>query len=214
VPEPGSFVPRLLEALDEYDEAAAQHAVAEVLDRYDLEDALTQVLMPFLVEVGSRWAAGEVSVTQEHFASHIVRSRLAGLGALAARIPPSDDRPKVVVACPPGERHDIAPLAFSVLLRRAGRQVRYLGADTPVLDLASAFRRIRPDLVVVAASRPTALLGSGRELRRIAARNVLAIAGAGASRKLAKDLGGIWLDGDVTDGARRALTMLHGAPTG
>jgi hypothetical protein len=82
------------------------------------------------------------------------------LAAIAASTAPAQGRPTVVVACPAGERHDIAPLAFSILLRRQGWQVRYLGADTPVADLAFACRRIQPDLVVVAASRPTALLGA------------------------------------------------------
>jgi hypothetical protein len=55
--------------------------------------------------------------------------------------------------------------------------VRYLGADTPTTDLAFACGRIDPDLVVVATSRSTALLGAGQGLRRIAARYPVAIAG-------------------------------------
>jgi methanogenic corrinoid protein MtbC1 len=207
----GRFVARLHEALDRYDEAGAERVVDEVLDRFALDAALDQVLMPFLVEVGTRWAAGDLSVTQEHFASHIVRSRLAMLGA---EVSPADDAPTVVVACAPGERHDIAPLAFSILLRREGWQVRYLGADTPMTDLAFACRRIQPDLVVVAASRASAMVGGKQGLRRIAARSALAIAGAGASRELAQDLGAVWLEGDVNQGARRAVEVLRDQPTG
>jgi methanogenic corrinoid protein MtbC1 len=135
--------------------------------------------------VGDRWQSGGISVTQEHFASHIVRSRLS---TIAAGMVVDPDRPTVVVACPPGERHDIAPLAFSILLRRDGWPVRYLGADTPTTDLDFACRRIEPDLVVVATSRSTALLGAGPELRRIAARHRVAIGGVGASRELAQEL--------------------------
>jgi hypothetical protein len=51
----------------------------------------------------------------------------------------------------------------------------YLGADTPVTDLAHACLRNRPDLVVVAATRATALLGAARELRRVAERYPIAI---------------------------------------
>jgi methanogenic corrinoid protein MtbC1 len=163
--DPSSFVGRLQAALDGYDEAGAELVVDEVLDRFALDDAIATVLMPFLVQVGDRWESGELSVTQEHFASHIVRSRLS---AIAAGMPAEPDGPTVVVACPPGERHDIALLAFSILLRREGWKVRYLGADTPTTDLAFACGRI--DLVVVATSRSTALLGAGQGLRRIAAR--------------------------------------------
>ena len=79
--------------------------------------AIALVLMPFLVEVGDRWESGALSVTQEHFASHLVRSRLT---ADVADVMPTEDGPTVVVACAPGERHDVAPLAFSVLMRREG----------------------------------------------------------------------------------------------
>ena len=209
--DPGPFVARLHEALDSYDEAGAERVVDEILDRFALEAALQQVLMPFLVEVGARWADGDLSVTQEHFASHIVRGRLATLGT---EVVPADDAPTVVVACAPGERHDIAPLAFSILLRREGWRVRYLGADTPIIDLAFACRRIQPDLVVVAASRPSAIISAKQGLRRIAGRSALAIAGAGASRDLAKDLGAVWLEGDVNQGAQRAAEVLHDQPTG
>ena len=120
--DPSSFVGRLQAALDGYDEAGAELVVDEVLDRFALDDAIATVLMPFLVQVGDRWESGELSVTQEHFASHIVRSRLS---AIAAGMPAEPDGPTVVVACPPGERHDIALLAFSILLRREGWKVRY-----------------------------------------------------------------------------------------
>ena len=208
-PYAGDAVARLLHVLDSYDEAGADRVVEEVLDRLSLDDALTLVLMPFLREVGDRWETGLLSVTQEHFASHLVRSRIAGLAPLAARAGPAEDRPTAVVACPPGERHDIAPLAFSILLRREGLPVLYLGADTPMTDLAHACVRIRPDLVVVAATRATALLGAARELRRIAARHPVAIVGAGASGHLADDIGARWLARDVTKGARAAVDVLR-----
>ena len=210
-PDPSEFVGRLHVALDSYDEAEAELVVDEVLERFELEDAIAELLMPFLTQVGDPWESGELSVTQEHFASHIVRSRLSTIAAGLAADP---DRPTVVVACPPGERHDIALLAFSILLRREGWPVRYLGADTPTTDLAFACGRIEPDLVVVATSRSTALLGAGPGLRRIAARHRVAIGGGGASRELAQELGVVWLRGDVTAGARQALGVLRHEPAG
>ena len=209
--DPATFVGRLHAALDGYDEAAAELVVDEVLTRFALVDAIAQVLMPFLVQVGDRWESGDLSVTQEHFASHIVRSRLS---AIAAGMAAEPGRPTVVVACPPGERHDIALLAFSILLRQEGWQVRYLGADTPTTDLAFACRRIDPDLVVVATSRSTALMAAAQGLRRIAARHSVAIAGGGASRELAQELGVIWLEGDVTAGARQVVQVLRHEPAG
>ena len=99
-------------------------------------------------------------------------------------------------------------------MRREGWQARYLGAHTPMADLAFACKRIEPDLVVVAASRRTAMLDAAPGMRRIAAQYPVAIAGAGATRALAQEFGAAWLDGDVTEGVRRALAVLSNEPAG
>lgn len=211
--EASGVLSRLHTCLDAYDEAGADVLVSDAIEQLGLADAIASVLMPFMREVGARWQAGRLSVTQEHLASHIVRSRLAALTGPAA-LATGDVGPVVVVACPPGERHDIAPLAFSVLLRHQGWSVRYLGADTPMADLAFACGRIQPDLVVVAASRTTALLSQSGSLRRLATRHPLAVAGAGASPRVAHDVGASYLAGDVAAGAAAAAEALRAVPAG
>ena len=71
-PEPSAFVARLLAALGDYDETEAERILDEVLEPFGLDEAVALVMMPFLVDVGDRWESGAVSVTQEHFASHLV----------------------------------------------------------------------------------------------------------------------------------------------
>ena len=97
-PDPSAFVGRLLAALDDYDETEAERILDDVLERFGLDEAVALVLMPFLVEVGDRWESGAVSVTEEHFASHLVRSRLT---ADVADVMPTEDGPTVVVPCAP-----------------------------------------------------------------------------------------------------------------
>ena len=81
---------RLLAALGDYDETEAERILDEVLERFGLDEAVALVMMPFLVDVGDRWESGAVSVTQEHFASHLVRSRLT---ADVADVMPTEGRP-------------------------------------------------------------------------------------------------------------------------
>ena len=47
-------------------------------------------------------------------------------------------RGSAVLACAPGEHHDIGLLMLAVMLRADGWRVEFLGADTPV-DAAVAF---------------------------------------------------------------------------
>ena len=48
-----------------------------------LTTVLRDVVLPFLAELGQRWEQGTATITQEHFASNVIRGRLgrAGLGA-------------------------------------------------------------------------------------------------------------------------------------
>src|SRR5213078_2548473 len=77
-----------------------------------------------------QWRRGALTVAQEHLASSTVRSALQRLLADARGCV----RGVAVLACAPGERHDIGLLMLAVLLRADGWQVAYLGADTPVGD--------------------------------------------------------------------------------
>jgi methanogenic corrinoid protein MtbC1 len=62
---------------------------------------------------------------------------------------------KVVVACPPGEEHDIAALAVAYRCRVRGFRVYYLGANVPISALSNLCRQIEPDLIIL--SFPLAL---------------------------------------------------------
>ena len=201
------LVTRLHALLDEDEMQEAGRLVDEVLARMELADAVTHVLMPFLRNVGARWESGQLSVAQEHWASQLVRQRLAGIWDRVS----VTQGPVALVACPPGERHDIAPLAFCVLLTHAGWQARFYGADTPLPDLAAVAARVHPDLVVLAASRRSAFLARSAEMRRLALDHRVAIAGSGASAQVSTELGVHWLGHDVADGVGAADRLVRSA---
>lgn len=125
-----------VEAARSSDVESLGHLVEHALALTSLEEALTVVLAPALVEIGEQWAAGELTVAQEHLASSAVRSALQKLLADAR----ASVRGVAVLACAPGERHEIGLMMLAVLLRSDGWQVAFLGADTPLddaLDLAT-----------------------------------------------------------------------------
>jgi methanogenic corrinoid protein MtbC1 len=118
-----------------------------------LDESFFEVLTPALVQIGDRWASGAVSVAQEHLASSTVRAALLKLL--------SDQRAPVhgtaVLACAPGELHEIGLLMLAVMLRSDGWQVAYLGADTPFADAMTLADRLDATaLCFSAASKETA----------------------------------------------------------
>lgn len=195
---------RRLDAMVHAFDPTAQDVLDEAITALGLGGALQQVVLPYLVTLGTQWADGSASVAQEHFASHVIRQRVA-----AELIPPATPHawPTVVLACPPGERHDIGLLAFAALLARDGWAVRYLGADTPLPSLAASCRSLSPDLVVLAATRETLFEARASSLRRIAAQWPLAIAGAGARAAVARHVGARTLSNNLVTAVGRARTL-------
>ena len=162
----------LREALDAFDEPAAQAVLDRLLSDLSVAAVLRTVVLPYLTELGKRWEQGTASVAQEHFASNVIRGRLAGL----ARGWGTGHGPRAVLACPPGELHDLALMAFGIVLNRNGWRIDYLGMSTPVAELAQTVDAMHPDLVVLAATVPENLDGLVPQLTALARRAPLALA--------------------------------------
>ena len=70
----------LARTTEAFDEPGAQTVLDELLAVATLDALLSQVVVPYLHELGERWERGELSVAQEHFASNLLRGgRLLGL---------------------------------------------------------------------------------------------------------------------------------------
>ena len=65
--------------------------------------------------------------------------------------------PRAVLACPPGELHDLPFMIFGIALNRLGWRVTYLGMSTPLDELIRTFDATQPALVVIAATVPDRL---------------------------------------------------------
>ncbi len=188
-------------ALTALDEPAAQATLDRTFEALDLESALGQVIVPFLHDLGERWAAMERSVGQEHFASNVIGGRLRTL----ARGWGDGDGQRALLACPPGEQHELGLLCFGLLLRERGWSIAYLGAETPTSDLATAIAELSPELVVLGAMGAQRFLDAADGIRALNAQARLAIGGAGASKALARSLG-VELLGDNLVAAARAVS--------
>lgn len=183
---------RLRAALDDLDEPSAQGVLDDLFGGFSLDAALTEVLIPYLRDLGARWRTGEVSVATEHFASNLVRGRLLALARGWGR----GTGPLAMLAGPPGERHDIGLIMFGLLLRQHGWRISFLGADTPIDDLATAARSQDPALVVLASSERSKLRSHVDDIRALAALTPVALAGSGASITIAEDAGATYLEDD------------------
>jgi MerR family transcriptional regulator, light-induced transcriptional regulator len=186
----------LRRALDAFDEPAAQAVFDRLVSDLSVPTMLREVVLPYLAELGERWTKGTSSIAQEHFASNVIRGRLAGL----ARGWGSGHGPRAILACPPGELHDLALMIFGIVLNRTGWRIDYLGANTPLEELTRTVEANQPDLVVLAATTPT-FEALAAQITELARRAPLALAGADATPQLAAAVHARLLGGDPVTAA-------------
>lgn len=192
----------LLACLESFDEVGAQVILDRLVTTMNFEQFVVDALMPTMESVGALWAAGKLTVAHEHFASQLVRQRLATFSLAWA----SGTGPVAVLACPPGELHDLAPHCLGILLARRGWRVRFLGADTPMPDLVSACAAIGPDLVIVSAFAQQPLLEVASTLAELATRYPVALGGRGVTQAVVAATGIQPLPSDLTAAADLAAS--------
>jgi DNA-binding transcriptional MerR regulator len=190
---------RLRDALDRFDAEEANAALDRLFASFLPDTVLSAVVLPYLRELGERWDEGSATISQEHFASNLIRTRLAAL----ARGWEGGGGPLALLACAPGELHDLPLLMFGLALRARGWRVLYLGADTPGESVAAAARELEPALVVVCSVLCSRFRRAESSLLEIARRHRLAVAGAGASQSLADSLNGSWISEGPVAAAQR-----------
>lgn len=188
---------RLLGAIQDYDEPAVHAILDESFAAFGLEAVLSELILPTLARVGLEWEGGTLAISQEHFASHLIRARLLSLARMWGR----GSGPLALLACAPGEQHDITLLSFGLLLRSYGWRIVFLGADTPIATLADAAARTQPALTVLASFDPTLLEVEASALGALAKRVPLVLSGPGASEELCAAIGVQRLDGDLVQAA-------------
>jgi DNA-binding transcriptional MerR regulator len=186
-------------ALDRLDEPGANAVLDRLLATFTLETVLRDVVLVYLRDLGERWERGDASIAQEHFASNLLRGRLLGLARGWGR----GSGPTTLLACAPGELHDLPLVAFGLVLAGHGWAIAYLGPDTPVATIRDAVARVEPDLVVISATTPQRLRVAKAELTELARLAPLALAGAGASGVLSDSIGATLIDGDPVTAAER-----------
>lgn len=197
----------MVAALDALDEAGAHAALDRAFAELGVETALTDVVMPYLRELGDRWARGEVTPAEEHFASRLLHARLLG----ASRGWDAGTGPRALLACPPGEDHDLALISYGIALGRLGWRITFLGANTPIGAIRQMAGQAEVDVVVLAATTPVRFAEVIEPVRELAAEVPVALAGAGANARLAADAGARLLDGDPVAAAAATAAAVASA---
>lgn len=178
--ESGEYAARVLRGRDEIYDAILgldADAIRRLVHQFGVSGGtdvvVADVLVPVLRTVGEMWADGKLSVLHEHHASGIIRSMVGQLRRPAMHA----DRPTVVLACPPGELHDLPAHLFSLMLIDRGLAPIVLGADTPWKATASALRSAGAQACVLSGMRPGGIRYRHTVLKMLASTAPVFVAG-------------------------------------
>ncbi len=131
-----------------FNESTAEQVLNQAFSMFPVEAVCMEVLQKGMVEIGSLWYENSASVQQEHFASSLAMRRL---DALLSASPAPSRKQTILVGCPPNEWHTFTPLLLSLLLRRRGLGVIYLGANVPAERFEETVTAVHADMVVLVA---------------------------------------------------------------
>jgi DNA-binding transcriptional MerR regulator/methylmalonyl-CoA mutase cobalamin-binding subunit len=137
---------RMLAAITRFDEDALEAVYNEALSNYPIREVTRRLVTPLLVEIGRRWSTGEGTIAEEHFFGFYLRNKL---GARFHHRSRNARGPRLLMACLPGERHEIGLLLLALATNEAGYRPVILGADMPLEDLALAAERTSSAAIVL-----------------------------------------------------------------
>ena len=168
----------LFSLLDPLDKTRFEQKLNSAVAVIPFEEAVQRILLPLQRRVGEMWHEGRLNVAVEHYVTKIVQQKLF---SVINQLPMNESGPRVIIACPEGEFHEVGALAVAYLTATCGCQIYYLGPHLPHSDLWAFCERIKPDLVLLSMTEtPPEETLTAHELESLSQHYAVAIGGHGA----------------------------------
>lgn len=139
----------VLDAVARFDDEALEQQLGRLFLMGSAGQIFERAIAPALVEIGERWHAGELTVAQEHFASHKIETLMRHLLRLS---PGTQAEHCAVFASFADDEHELGLLGFALRVSEWGTRPIFLGARTPPSAVGNAVESLSPKLVGLSVS--------------------------------------------------------------
>jgi DNA-binding transcriptional MerR regulator len=186
---------RMLSAIDQFDTAGLEAAYSEPLTLFPIDLIIDEVLLPVLKTLGEEWDQREDGIAREHFFSAFLRNKI---GSRFNHEVSRAQGPALLLACLPGEAHEMGLMLFGLAACSRGYRVLYLGADLPLPQLLPVINKVWP--CAVALSGTTVALDDTlrAQLQQLSGHSGVPV----------------YLGGDLSEAAQEELSQLGVTPVG
>jgi MerR family transcriptional regulator, light-induced transcriptional regulator len=175
-----NLIDELVSQLEPLDKARFEMKLNGAIAVIPFEEAVQRILLPLQRRVGDLWHEGRVNVAVEHYVTKLIQQKLF---SVMNQLPVSEFGPRVLIACPEGESHEIGAQAAAYIAATRGCHVYYLGPNLPISDLQAFCERVKPDLVLLSLTESKSDAAARdflKELEAFSAQWPVAVGGQGA----------------------------------
>ena len=170
----------LVGSLDPLDKAGFERRLNGSVAVIPFEEAVQRILLPLQRRVGELWHQGRLNIAVEHYVTKIIQQKLF---SVMNQLSVNEFGPRILIACPEGETHEIGAQAVAYIAATRGCHVYYLGPNLPNSDLVIFGETITPDLILLSLTEvksEASALQQLKELELLATRWPVAVGGQGA----------------------------------
>lgn len=148
---PQFYQEQLLIAMIDLDEHKFEKLINNLILKHGFDEAISNIIFPFLNKVGLMWLTSNISPAHEHFLSNLIRQKII-VAIDSLPLPDKADAPKVVLFLPENELHELGLLFYNYQLRKGGYRTLYLGQLVPLRDIKNIVHAYKPEALVTAMS--------------------------------------------------------------
>ncbi len=204
-----NYQEKMLRAIEDFDEIALHNIYNDALSLYPVDMVNLRLTTPLLRLLGDRWKKREAGIAEEHFFSNFLRNKLI------TRVHHMNQRsngPQLLLACLPGEYHEIGLLLFALAAVDKGYRVLYFGANTPLGQLAEVLEKRDCDALILSGLSKPARGLFDKELFRLKQRVKVPVCVGGQAATIHRDriekTGAICIGGEVGPGLEMLTNIL------
>ena len=137
----------------EMDEVKFDEIIKSQIIKNGLFATITNLIYPFLNQVGVLWGINKVLPAHEHFMSNLIRQKILSTIDLLPK--PDKSAPSILMFLPEGEFHEIGLLIAHYIAKQLGWRVYYLGSSVPIKNIKQVVDYIKPKAMLTMFVSPS-----------------------------------------------------------
>jgi len=146
-PDKKSHVESLVVSMIDLDEHKFEKVFNSAVINLGFEEAVIQLMYPFLEKIGTLWQVGTINPAQEHFISNLIRKKMiVAIDGIVENF--TEDSKTFVLFLPEAEMHELGLLFYYYLIKKQGHKVIYLGETVPFNALTEIKKIKRIDFLL------------------------------------------------------------------